>query len=391
MEALTNEQGQSVYPTAAGAFMDDPKNVYSDDEYNRIKNGGSQSPMETSAQSTEAPQVEDQQQSAASVEAATVETSTAAASEPEKQEAFDADKFLSELTGGKVTKKEELLAKLEEKPSLEFANDTSRKIADALREGKTDEVLDILNKQKLITAAEQGTDEFRIKLKMQLENPEWEGVDIDDEYDRLYGMTIDPALSDPAKVEREQRRIERSLKAAGKDALDFLAAQKEGLVFPEFGSNQPSVDDIPEVKAYKELQAELESTNKSFFEAIDKDISNLGVIDLSVNDKDVQFTHQFQIADDEKAALAESAKDYWKEFQKTYHGDDGWNAKKLMQDQYIVKNLSKIIKSAVTAAKTQESISVVKNLANADNSSQGVAPDLNAEAVKEATRAFILA
>ena len=62
---------------------------------------------------------------------------------------FDSNQFVKERFGyDSVEQAEQEFKKLKEQPSFEFKDDVSRTLFDAIKEGKADDVYEILNQQK---------------------------------------------------------------------------------------------------------------------------------------------------------------------------------------------------------------------------------------------------
>ena len=102
-----------------------------------------------------APQVQQQ------VEVAPTATNEPAQAAPPQQEetkveeqtastqSFDSNQFIKERFGyDSVEEAEQEFKKLKEQPSFEFKDDVSKSLFDAIKEGKADDVYEILNQQK---------------------------------------------------------------------------------------------------------------------------------------------------------------------------------------------------------------------------------------------------
>jgi len=65
------------------------------------------------------------------------------------QQSFDPNQFVKERFGYEtVEEAENEFRKLKEKPSFEFKDDVSKTLFDAIKEGKADDVYEVLNQQK---------------------------------------------------------------------------------------------------------------------------------------------------------------------------------------------------------------------------------------------------
>lgn len=389
-EPLVNPEGKSVYPANAGAFVDDPQAVFSDEVYNQLKSP-SPAPADP-APAAPAPAPAADPAPAPADPAPTPPGGNEPPANPTP--AVDFDAILKEKTGGKVEKWDDLMAKLNQPQTpaeIQFANDKSKKIFEYLKEGKQDEVFDLLQKEKLLAGVDKMSESDRVKLKMQIENPDWNIDDVEDEFNARFGLSDDEAALTPAQLEKEKRGIERRLKAEAKEAAKYFEQMKGSLELPELPKTDATAAVDPKVAQYESQLSELEKINTNFQTAVQQQASQLGVIDLSVNDKDVQFTHQFEIPEADRTRLAERAKEYWSEFNARYSKDGQWDAKKLMEDLYIRDNLTSIIKSAISKASSEKHIGVVRGMANAvDPNTPAPAYDIQAEAARKAKEDYIM-
>lgn len=376
-EPLKNNEGADVYPSSAALFVDKPGVVFDDTQYNDLKN-----PPPTSEPATT--QSADPVNPEPVIPAATEPIST---SEPVTPPSIDYDAILKERTGGKVEKWDDLMAKLDQ-PDLTFGNEKSRKLFDYLREGKQDEVFDLLQKERLLINAETMSDSDKVKLKIQLDNPDWNIDDVEDEYQDRFGIRVDKDEVTDEVYAREQRKAERKLASEVKVAKEYFDSLKGALELPDL--TKPATAD-PRLAQYESQLTEIQNINDRFMSAVDSQATALGSIDLSVNDKDVQFTHSFEIPEADKPALIAAAKDYWNEFNRMYAKDGSYNATQLMQDLYILKNLPGIIKSAVAKSANEKHIGVVRNIANVSDTPVSTAPvDIQAAAARAEKARFIL-
>lgn len=385
-EPLKNSDGADVYPSGAHLFVDKPGAIFDDTVYNALK-----TPTPTT-EPAPTPIPEPAATGTSAEPAAAVGTSEpSSTSEPVPTPAIDYDAILKEKTGGKLEKWEDLLARLD-KPAeeIKFTNEKSRKIFEHLREGKQDEVFDFLQKEKLLSNVDKMEDTDKVKLKLQLENPDWNIDDVEDEFNERYGVKVNESEVPAEVYAREKRKADRRLAVEVKASIDYINTLKGELDLPSLApAATPSAD--PRVSQFESQVNELNEINTKFLASIDAQASQLGVIDLSVNDKDVQFTHTFEIPEADKPALIAAAKDYWAEFNRDYSKDGQWNTKELMEHIYIKRNLPSIIKSAVAKAMNEKQIATVRGIANvAVNPVPGQVIDTTAAAQRADKANYIL-
>jgi hypothetical protein len=135
-----------------------------------------------------------------------------------------------------------------------------------------------------------------------------------------------------------------------------------------------------EYEGFSKQYAELGNTLKSF----DK-------LDLSITDEDVQFRHEYSVDDNEKADLANKAKDYWHYLKSRYAKDGKFDTQKFAEDIYFNENRSKILKSAVTRAMNLAKAELVKGVANVqDNRTPSPSTNTAAEQARADFEKFLL-
>lgn len=367
MDALKNESGQDVLP--GDQMGPDPVDgmVYNTEEYNRLKAAAPTQGQEGNTEKVET----------------TKTNPETVVSNQEKPNGVDYNSILKEKTGGKFEKWEDLEAKLNETHEVKFENEESKKVFELLKEGKVDDVSDILYKHRILSGVDKLNPADKIKLRMQWDNPEWNQDDVEDEFNEKYAVEkVDENASEEAKAKAE-RKLERKISTDARAAQDYLTGLKKDLVFPELSKPDTTISD---------QENELLELNKQFVQGIDKDIPNFRELDLSINDEDVQFTHKFTVEENDKAELSNKSKDYWAYFQSRYYKDGQYDTKKLLEDIYWNENRSKMLKSAVTKALNQGKVETVKGIANADKTrSDQSGIDQKADANRKALEDFILA
>ncbi len=120
---------------------------------------------------------------------------------------IDFDAILAEKTNGKFKSVDEIL-QLAEKPvnqEINFANETSKKVFEYLKEGKVDEFMNVYQQQKQLENVDKLDADNVLKLKLKYENPELSDAELQDEFESRYGVDqpdIDEDLDDPADIEK---------------------------------------------------------------------------------------------------------------------------------------------------------------------------------------------
>lgn len=208
--------------------------------------------------------------------------------------------------------------KAETKPEeIKFANDQSKQLFALLKEGKTKEVRDFLDKQETLTqytSAEinDNNAEQIIKTALKLKN-EAAGVNLSNDeinykYNKQYGLPKEPVqASDELDEDFNTRKqawqeqvndIKMSRMIDAKLALPDLQKLKAELVLPELPKNenvqQPlSQEDLAKMAAYKD----------SFLKSANATIKDFNGFSVTVKDKDVELPINYGLSGEEKGFI----------------------------------------------------------------------------------------
>ena len=304
------------------------------------------------------------------------------------QSGNDLAKLIEDRTGGKYKAIEDILAELDKKNKDPELPEVSRKLYDALVNGNESEILEVLYKKQVLNGASKLADADAIKLAMQLEHEAdgWTPEDVDDEFELVYGIKADKDDMDPDEYAKIERRNQRRLMEKAKEARQFLEAQAASIKIPEFGSRSEDTGVDPDtealVKQYDQWSLDLQRAPE--------DIKNLSKIEFSLNDKDVQFSHEYQIDETEKADLASKVSDYWGWMKSRYAKDGKLDTQKLAKDIFKLENEEKIQRSQITRAINLGKVAVVKGVAHVQSPGVSIPSTPADDAARAALSAFIL-
>ena len=361
-----------------------------------------------------APQVQQQ------VEVAPTATNEPAQAAPPQQEEtkveeqtastqlFDSNQFVKERFGyDSVEQAEQEFKKLKEQPSFEFKDDLSRTLFDAIKEGKADDVYEILNQQKKLERLTNG--DLNIDLaseivKTNIKNKH-KGLSDDDVdllyYDQFYvplkpEQGFDEADEDYAvKVKQWESQadyIQRKLMIEAKVIRPTLENLKSEIKLPDIYN---------EAGREAEFQEEFEIMQqaRSIYEkTLDSDFQSFSGFNVSVKDEDVEIPISFNVAEDERLAMKNDLTDFDSDsyFEGRWFTKDGKpNVQQIMADKYLLENREKIFSKIANEAASQRLLAHLKKNGNINiNQSptpQGAKPDLNgteAERLRMAEWAF---
>ena len=288
----------------------------------------------------------------------------------------DFDTLLAEKTNGKFKSVDEIL-QLADKPNntdINFANDTSRKVFEYLKEGKVDEFLNVYQQQQKLTNLEKLDTDNVLKLKMKYENPELSDEEVEEEFNYKYGLEqpdIDEDLDSPEEIAKEKKRFEREKinmerlkKKDLKEAKDFLRAKKEEIVLPNIetsSTQQLQSNDVDEaaIKEYRD----------KYLNTIPTTIDDIVGFGSKYKDSELEFETTYVIDPQDKAGLKDKMQNFTLQdyFVPRYINEDGsFDTETIAHDLYVIENLDKIIEAHVSQAVNQTKASFVKGLKNAN-------------------------
>jgi hypothetical protein len=321
---------------------------------------------------------------------------------------FDSNQFVKERFGyDSVEQAEQEFKKLKEQPSFEFKDDVSKTLFDAIKEGKTDDVYEILNQQKKLerlTTSDLNIDLAAEIVKTNIKNKH-KGLSDDDVdllyYDQFYvplkpEQGFDEADDDYAvKVKQWESQadyIQRKLMIEAKVIRPTLENLKSEIKLPDIYN---------EAGREAEFQEEFEIMQqaRSIYEkTLDSDFQSFSGFNVSVKDEDVEIPISFNVAEDERLAMKNDLTDFDSDsyFENRWFSEDGKpKVQQIMADKYLLENREKIFSKIANEAASQRLLAHLKKNGNINiNQSptpQGAKPDLNgteAERLRMAEWAF---
>ena len=307
---------------------------------------------------------------------------------------FDPNQFVKERFGYEsVEEAEQEFKKLKEKPSFEFKDDISRTLFDAIKEGKADDVYEVLNQQKRLeklTTAELTSDLAAEIVKMNIKNKH-KGLSSEDVdllyYDQFYvplkpEQGYDEADEDYAvKVKQWESQadyIERRLMIEAKVIRPELEKLKSEIKLPDIYNEAGR-------EAESQQEFEMMQQARSIYErSLDSDFQSFNGFNVSVKDEDVEIPISFNVAEDERLAMKNDLTDFDSDsyFEKRWFAEDGKpKVQQIMADKYLLENREKIFSKIANEAASQRLLAHLKKNGNININQtptpQGTAPDLN--------------
>jgi len=291
---------------------------------------------------------------------------------------IDFEALLAEKTGGKFKSVDEILKLTEQQvaPEINFANETSKKVFEYLKEGKVDEFMSVYQQQKLLESVDKLDADNVLKLKIKYENPELTQEEINEEFESLYGVEqpdIDEDLDDAAdiekakkKFEREKSAMERLKKKDLKEAKDFLQEKKQEIVLPDI---QTSKTQQQEAQGQEVDEVAIKEYRDKYLNSIPKTIDEIVGFESKYKDSELEFNTTYVIDANEKQALKDKMENFTLQdyFVPRYINDEGnFDTESIAHDLYVLENFDKIVEAHVSQAVNQAKAMFVKGLKNAN-------------------------
>jgi hypothetical protein len=323
-------------------------------------------------------------------------------------QSFDSNQFVKERFGyDSVEQAEQEFKKLKEQPSFEFKDDVSRTLFDAIKEGKADDVYEILNQQKRLEKLI--TSDLTPDLAAEIVK-----TNIKNKYKDLTSEDVDLLFYDQyfVPLKPEQGYNESDEDYAGKvktwqsqvDYADRKLMIEAKVIRPELEKLKSEIK-LPDI--YNEAGREAESQEefeimqqaRSIYEkTLDSDFQSFNGFNVSVKDEDVEIPISFNVGEDERLAMKNDLADFDSDsyFEGRWFTKDGKpNVQQIMADKYLLENREKIFSKIANEAASQRLLAHLKKNGNINiNQSptpQGAKPDLNgteAERLRMAEWAF---
>lgn len=290
------------------------------------------------------------------------------------EEIVDEYEHLEKQTGYKTweeikaarTELEQLRAKPQTPAERKFANEESKKLAEAWEAGETDKVFDYLNTQRQLKSAADLPAAEAIRLHLKQTNPHFKEEDIQDVFEERYSVPRKPVQSAgeeqeefdermqeyTTRVAKVNRAIERDAVAAKQD----LAKRITELVPPEIpkreqASNGPSQKELDDRAAFLD----------SYVKSVPKEIEAFDGFSTTFKDETAEIQITFAVTPEEKKAFQTELEEFAKTgldanviFADRWVNKDGTiNVKQMAEDRYLLKNRDKIFQKIANESGTK--------------------------------------
>lgn len=296
-------------------------------------------------------------------------------------QSFDPNSFIKERFGFDTVDEAEqefmrLIEEREQQPQFDFSDDISRTLFDAIREGKTDDVYDILSQQKRLeklTTAEVTPDLAYDIIKTNLQN-KYQDLTAD-EVDLLFYESY----NFPPKPEQGYEETDEDYKEKlqnWQSQVDFIEKRMvidAKVIRPELNKLKsdlklPDIYGLGEYESALQEESEvLERARANYERALDSQFNSFGGFNVSVKDEEVEIPISFNIADEERLALKQELSDFDGEayLENRWFNEEGEpNVKQIMADKYVLENLPRILQKVANEAASQRLLAHLKKTGN---------------------------
>lgn len=279
------------------------------------------------------------------------------------------------------------------KPASEFkfANETSERLFNLLKEGKEDDVYEFLSKKKTLSNLDKMPAADLVKLAIKNENKDYTNEDVQDVFSEKYSVPEAPeqrleetdeefsAREEKYKeqVAKVERRIERDAKAS-KAELQKLSQE---LVLPDI----PKSETTAKQPTQEELERQ-EAARKDYLNSIDEGLNNFKSIDATFKDKEVEIPVAYKLSADERKELKETMEnfnleDFIKERWLTKDGK--FNSQQQAKDIFLLTKGDVAIAKLVDQVGNKRYAEAIKSQKNVDFSGQSRSGNLQPSATEE--------
>lgn len=289
----------------------------------------------------------------------------------------------------------ETLRSLKEKEptpaEIAFANEQSKRLFEAIKEGKEDEVFQILDQKRKLSAVDTMPAAEALRLHLQMANRHFSPEDVQDVMEERYALPSRPVQelheSDEDFAGRESayqsvvQKVERKMAREAVEAREALKKINQELVLPEI--NRPAAQD-PTTPA--QSSEEVKRLRDAYLQTMEREFPKFTGYQVTYKDEEVEIPVSFVVDETERAAYKERLSNFnVDEFvlSQWFNPDGTPNVVKFAQDVYDMENRERIMQKLVNEAVNQRLKHERKKSANINVS--GSQRTLNPQATQDTT------
>ena len=292
---------------------------------------------------------------------------------------FDPNQFFKEKFGFEsVEQAEQEFKKVKEfkEPEFKFNDDISKTLFDAIKEGKSDEVYEILNQQKRIDKlvnAELNPNlaEDIIKTNIQNKYKDLTSEEVDLLFYDSYSLPTRPEQGYDEETDDYDVRLR-----TWKSQVDYVEKKMiidAKVIRPELAKLKSELK-LPDIYGTEQKQAESQENERKaqesrlvYEQTLDSEFQSFSGYNVTVKDEAVEIPITFNVAEDERLAMKNTLSDFDTDtyFSNRWFNEDGKpNVKQTMSDVYLLENWQKILQKVANEASSQRLLAHLKNSSN---------------------------
>lgn len=263
-------------------------------------------------------------------------------------------------------------------PQLDFKNEVSQKIFEAIVSGNFSDVAPIIYEQTMLSSLDKIGDEDLVKLSIKYENPDMSEDDVQKEYQDRYSldieekdttyMTDDEIAEYNKSIEKAKKRMGKEIKRDAREAMKFLSEKKIDIELPNINeyikSNYSKQEDNS--KEVEEYNNYLQTERQKYESGIDTALESVKPFEMEYKDDEVNFKVNFMPNKEELFGMKDQLKNFTLEdyFGPRYYNQEkgDYNTNVLAEDLYWINNREKIVKSIVSQAVSSAKADMLKKI-----------------------------
>ena len=263
-------------------------------------------------------------------------------------------------------------------PQLDFKNEISQKIFEAIVSGNLADVAPIIYEQTMLSSLDKIGDEDLVKLSIKYENPEMSEADVQKEYQDRYSLDIeekdttymtDEEVAEYNKsIDKAKKRMAKEIKRDAREAVKFLSEKKVDIELPNINeyikNSYPKQED--NTKEIEEYNNYLQTERQKYESGIDTALDSVKPFEMEYKDDEVNFKVNFMPNKEELLGMKDQLKSFTLEdyFGPRYYNQEkgDYNTNVLAEDLYWINNREKIVKSIVSQAVSSAKADMLKKI-----------------------------
>lgn len=298
---------------------------------------------------------------------------------------FDLNKILEEKTNGKFKSIDEVLKLSETKNNIEFVNENSKKLFEAILNGNEEVAYDYLYKKQFVKYLKEQPSEVVVKSYIKEQYPDFTQTEIDRYFEKNFSVNED-AFDDELDLSIAKKQANANLNRTKNEAISYFEKEYGNVSLPEYKTNEAEIDinQILETEPAKIVSAEVKNM-------IDKDpaFNSYTEIPIKYLNENNGANIQAKIKLDEKdlSQLEYKLGDYPEVvFASMYLKDGEFDKKTFIRDVYISRNVTELLKAATAEGYNQGLLSKLRKDKNIkiDAPITGDIPQIDNEMVQKA-------